>query len=694
MAKKPERLDLSKFSEQEVQELLDLAYLELGNIHEITLHNKLLLDKKFDKSEKFLENFVDFLRDPNYLHFFCQNVLNVTLLPFQLAILHELWTKPFPMLIASRGASKTMSLAVYICCRAVLDQGCRIVVVGAALRQSMLVFNYVKNIWDNAPILQDICGGKRNEPRKSVHSCTWSCGNSEVKFLPLGNGETIRGVRATHVVADEFGSINPEIFETVVRGFAAVKSNGLIDAVTNEYRRVMLENLGLITEDQLNLMNKNLSTSTNLGCNQIIISGTASFKFNHFYKYYRYYKAIIESAGDTQYLKTNYSDMPIVDGVDSTQYCIIRLPYDLVPPGMMDKSILAQGRATMNSVIFDQEYGTIFPDDSDGFYPASTLYSCTCPIEGVNGQIIFGAKLTSDMSGKCFMGIDPASEHDNFAINIIEVEGNIRKVIYQWSTNRKKFQELKNANKIDGNIDDYLTFCIRHIRSLLRRFPIELICMDAGGGGLSIKEGLKDKSKFVSSDDVPVYDIDDENDLGKQGRYILKMINFQSDEFRKESHHGLKTDLSNKKLLFPQFDTVDIANAGTYDSLLDGYENLEDCYVEIEELKNETMLIKHEQTITGSEKWDVPKLRVSGADEIKKRLKKDRFSSMLLSNWGCRIKDAESSNASNYDIIGTRLGFNKQDTNIGEIQYLGAGAKRLRQLDTIFLEENYRHYTR
>ena len=46
---------------------------------------------------------------------------------------------------------------------------------------------------------------------------------------------------------------------------------------------------------------------------------------------------------------------------------------------------------------------------------------------------------------------------------------------------------------------------------------------------------------------------------------------------------------------------------------------------------------QHNQTPNGTETWDVP--RIAGADEHKnkKKLKRDRFTSLLLANWAGRL---------------------------------------------------------
>ena len=164
------------------------------------------------------------MRDPEYFHWTVKTLLGIELLPIQTCILRELWRRPFPMYIASRGFGKSFLLAVYCLLKTTLIPGTKIVIVGAAFRQSKVIFEYMDTIWRNAPILQSICTDSSG-PRRDVDRCTMKVNDSWAMAVPLGDGNKIRGLRAHTIIADEFNSIPTHIYETVVAGFAAVSSN-------------------------------------------------------------------------------------------------------------------------------------------------------------------------------------------------------------------------------------------------------------------------------------------------------------------------------------------------------------------------------------------------------------------------------------------------------------------------------------
>jgi hypothetical protein len=250
----------------------------------------------------------------------------------------------------------------------------------------------------------------------------------------------------------------------------------------------------------------------------------------------------------------------------------------------------------------------------------------------INGQeIVFGPQIVGNPESKYFMGIDPASESDRFAINICELADNNRGYVrYQWSTNRKEFEKLKKDGILDNSINDYNTFCVKHILSLSRRFNIELICMDSGGGGLAIREGLKDLSKLQPGE-TPIIEHDSANN--EHGRRILCTIQFSDSTWRKESHWGLRKDILEGNILFPYYDVAEVEVSNFTDQQNNViYDTLDNVYVEIEDCKTETTYIKYEHTENGHERWGVASLKISN-----RVFHRDRFTSLLLSNWARRL---------------------------------------------------------
>ena len=200
---------------------IDEAWLGLDSVEADLFNPMSMLDVQNDD---FNIHLAWLMTRPEYLSFFCHHILNIQLLPSQSLVLKEVWERKFPMLIASRGFGKSFMLSLYAIMRALILPQRKIVIVGAAFRQSKVLFEYMETIWRNSPMLRDICDGDSG-PRRDTDRCTLRLNESTVTCLPLGDGQKIRGQRANDIIADEFASIPREIFENVVAGFAAVSSN-------------------------------------------------------------------------------------------------------------------------------------------------------------------------------------------------------------------------------------------------------------------------------------------------------------------------------------------------------------------------------------------------------------------------------------------------------------------------------------
>ncbi|KKM72231.1 hypothetical protein LCGC14_1422640 [marine sediment metagenome] len=198
-------------------------------IPRVTTHPFTDLKKSSMKADQYVASK---MLDLDLIGWTAKAVLNLDLFPIQIAILQIMWTHPFPMLVASRGGSKSFILAVYAILRALLDPGSKIVIVGAGLRQAKIVFNYIDQVWNSAPVFRSIIGGgKKAGPRQSVDLCYFKIGESIVYALPLGDGAKIRGFRANVVIADEFSCLNGNTYLTYGDRFGLISDGHDISIV-------------------------------------------------------------------------------------------------------------------------------------------------------------------------------------------------------------------------------------------------------------------------------------------------------------------------------------------------------------------------------------------------------------------------------------------------------------------------------
>ena len=665
--------------------------LDVKNIFEIDEDNLEWLDIKIPNevynpltdgpAQDPIDEIVGLMMNTDYLHFATKFILNKELLPYQLVILDTLWRKKLPILISSRGSAKSFLLAIYSLLRLIFHPGCKIVICGSGFRQSKIVFDYMADIWNAAPILRDIAGNHRDVgPRRGNDRCTFAIGLSECHAIPIGDGTKIRGIRANYIISDEFASINEEIFNVVVQGFGLVASSP-VDKVKEASLVNRLKKLGLWTAEM-----QELRKSGNKG-NQVIRSGTAYYSFNHFYKNFKKWHDIISSKGDMKKIQHLFHDSDSLEGFNWTDFAIIRIPYTAIPDGMLDPLMISQAKATLHTGQFQMELGSCFPSDSNGFYKRSVIESATTnkPLITPNGSLAQFTGLKFGNKDRSYViSVDPAADEDNAAIVVLELYPDHRRVVHCWTTNRKKYGKIKKEMAESGTLleDDYYRYIATKIKNLMSIFNTESIQMDKNGGGTAIAEALGSRS-LCQQGEVPILEIIDpdepKNSDSIDGLHILTMV-APTNEFNSDANHGMLKDLQTKALLFPMFDTIELEKSIQLDKINDlRYDTFEEIIQEIEELKNEmTTIVMTASSTLGKEVFDTPTIKLD--NHKKGKLKKDRYSALLYGNYYARNKDKDEMSKITYKPVGgTARTFNmKKDVMQTSALYVGPGAFKLK----------------
>ena len=637
--------------------LFDNAWLGLGNLDKLIIPTNHMIGRTKEDIENPDLHLLRLLRNPKYFGTTAKLLFDIELHPIQIAILQEFWLRPFPMFVASRGFGKSFLMAMYCTLKCILVPGTKIVVVGAAFRQSKIIFEYMETLWRNSPILRSIFSGNDDGPRRDVDRCTMRLGESWTIAVPMGDGSKIRGLRAHIIIADEFASISPDIYETVVSGFAAVSASPIQNVKEEAKKAAMLE---------AGLWNEELEAVQIKKGNQAIIAGTADYSFKHFASYWKRYKAIINSRGDKHKLEEIFKG-EIPDSFNWRDYSIIRIPYELIPKGFMDDKQVSRAKATIHTGIYNMEYAACFTEDSDGFFRRSLIESCVTneskPIAINGNNILFDVSTKGNHDLQYVYGIDPASEKDNFTIVILELHKDHNRIVYGWSTNRSNFKDRQKTGLV--NEHDFYGFCARKIRNLMKIFPCVRIGMDAQGGGVAVEEALHDPGKLEDGENLiwPAIDPNKSKDTDdQQGLHILELVQFARADWTAQANHGLRKDLEDKVLLFPRFDQVTLALALDRENkdimtadLSNLYDSESECVLEIEELKNELTTIVMTQTSTGPnarDRWDTPEIKLPNGK--KGKLRKDRYSALLIANMLARQIN-RTLEAPSFEIIGNNL---------------------------------------
>lgn len=431
----------------------------------------------------------------------------------------------------------------------------------------------------------------------------------------------------------QHNSVNEEIFEVVLQGFIATSSNP-VENIKQQAKIKLLKKKGLLTKE------REEEIKGAYKANQIILSGTTGWDFQPFAKRWKRYRSIIKSGGDPARLKEIFGG-EVDPNISHKDFCIIRIPVDLLPEGMMDAKAIAQAKADSDPARYNLEYGAVFSKDSNGFFPGSLIESCVTkePIVIGNNPIQFAPRMSGDPYGKYIMGIDPASESDNFAIIVLEHFPTHNRIVYCWTIKRKEaFKQFKDKSTQENN---FYAFVARKIRTLMNLFHVEYISLDSQGGGLQVMEALHD-IKRLEHGEVPLWPLKKEDpmtypgskDYGydeEQGLHIIEMVSMSNAQYVTEANHGLRKDMMHKMLLFPYADALTLEMAGQIDLREeDKVDTLENNILEIEKLKEELSTIVHSTTLNGRDRFDTPLVILPGGK--KGKLRKDRYSALMMAN--------------------------------------------------------------
>src|SRR5690606_3637327 len=81
-------------------------------------------------------------------------------------------------------------------------------------------------------------------------------------------------------------------------------------------------------------------------------------------------------SGDKNKISEYIPKDEIPDGFNWVDYSIIRLPFELMPKGVMDEKVVASAKASVFSGTYQREYAAVFPRDSSGFFRRTLIDSC------------------------------------------------------------------------------------------------------------------------------------------------------------------------------------------------------------------------------------------------------------------------------------------------------------------------------
>ncbi|HEC64566.1 MAG TPA: hypothetical protein ENI23_04680, partial [bacterium] len=481
---------------------------------------------------------IQFYRD--YPEIAAKDLLNVKLSDVQKVVLRSMWFKNYVMAIMCRGSGKTFINAVFACLKCLLYPGYRVGLLAPTFRQSKFMFDECNRLWQRSSILQSATARKPTHQSDNCYiqfKAVAGKVGSLIQAVPLGDGSKIRGSRFFSIICDEFPHIPEDIFNMVIRPMAATVADPMENVERIARQKELLER-GLITQEEIDASRV---------ANQIIITSSGYFTFNHMYSLYCIYRDEMRGGNE--------------------KYAVFRVPYQLLPEGFLDKDNIESAQREMSSLEFQMEYEAAFIPDTDGFYKASLIESCK--------SREFTTRVAGEDGKAYVLGIDPARTEDSFAIAVVEL-GRPAKIVHALELQKQPFPRMSEL-----------------IEKLCDIFNVTKIYMDSQGGGHAIKDILAENNQ--AHRDGPILDSEDEVHQLKSGRFLLKMCNFGTD-FIAESNFCCLRLLEHKDFLFP-------AVPSGYDTTIAQQESWE----VVRTMQQQMQTIVMTETPTGKIHFDVPK---------------------------------------------------------------------------------------
>ena len=549
--------------------------------------------------------------------FTCELLTGVRLFPFQHMAIKSMMLTDYFLGIWSRGQSKSFTTGLFAALDATLNQGVHIGIISKSFRQSRMIFNKIEDTMKTPKAAMFSEAVTRIS--KSNDQWVMEIGRSKITALPLGDGEKLRGFRFQRMIIDEFLLMPERIYNEVIVPFLSVTENPIERQEMYNLESRLIESGKMKEEDRTQWVN-----------NKIIGLSSASYKFEYLYKMYQQYENLI--------LNPEKNDV--------AHRVIMHLSYDCAPTQLYDQSLIQQAKSTMSQSQFDREFGSLFTDDSSGYFKVSKMAACT--IEDGRGQCV---EVAGDPQAEYILSFDPSwsesESSDDFAMQVFKLNKETKQgtLVHSYAMSGTSLKShifyflylLQNFN-IVSIVGDYnggvqfLNAC--NESEMFKEAGIKIECFDADFDNpqeyqTALKEARNQyniEAKRICLLRRPTsYWIRSANEL-LQSAFDHKRIWFAAsaidDDYQRQRSKNIPID----KIKFLR--SADSEEKGDAAKMIDFIEHQKDM---IDLTKAQCALIQITTTAQGTQSFDLPSnlRRQSGPDKARR----DSYSALVLGNW-------------------------------------------------------------
>jgi len=363
---------------------------------------------------------------------------------FQEIIMNGWFKKDYSIFVAGRGIGKSYLLGIFCLLYCIFHPNAKIVIVANNFRRVKDIFSQMeKFIKRKEAYLLRQCFSDNFTKSNDQHICRCLNG-SQIKGLPLGVGENLRGERANVLIIDEGLLISEHVQDTILRPFLTAKLDVAEQEVIKEQENLMIKEGKMKEEDRTVFPN-----------NKLLITSSASYQFEYLYEgIYRPWQRIILD----EHRKRN---------LDDPSYFVSRMSYKAVPDGtIMDESVLkAAAEGKEDNPTFQREYCAIFADSSDSYFNVKKLHECT-----IDDGDLPTVQIKGDRDREYILAIDPAygdsKSNDFFAMGV-----------YMLVPEERRIVQVHSYGKAGADVRDHYKYLIY----ILKHFNIVFSVIDGSG---------------------------------------------------------------------------------------------------------------------------------------------------------------------------------------------------------------------
>lgn len=545
----------------------------------------------------------------------------IRLAPYQSILINGWFNRNFCLNVLGRGCGKTFCAGIFAFLYALFNPGHHVLIVSATFRSSRRILEAIDKLAksDSGKLLAQTFQAPMSK-RGDMFYIEFGNG-SKVSAVPLGNSDRLRGLRCNVLVLDEAAFISRATIETILIPFLSAASD-----IPEKMRIRSIEDKlikkGLMKESE----RRKFDTAS-----KMIMLSSASFTFEYLYEVYKTYLDRISR------------------GEDEARYFVSQLSYEVIPPDLLDKSIIDEmTNGSMSEATVDREMRAKFVNGSDGYFSAVKMQACTVP----DGEYPI-CEIVGEKGARYVLGIDPSSssgeDSDHFAFVLLKI---VKK------KNGKEIGLVVHQYAIaGGNMRDHINYLLY----LLTSFNIVYLVIDTSGGDNNEFINSCNNSESFKRAGIDLKSIEADfakDDLSPLPKQIKQSYNFEIKRIVQKQMFSSSFLRSSNEYLQGCFDFQNVMFAGKITSvdgaidhivedlpaLIKEHEEFKDIskvdFLENQDtlmdlVKKECALIEVKSSSLGTLSYDLP----SSIKRSKNfnRPRKDSYSALLLANWGLRL---------------------------------------------------------